>query len=138
MSLLGTGIEIMATAEYLDELHVRILRVTEDLRRIQRDLNCAAMEVPGNTELMEALTQVSELETMHVLQTALDQMRRFLWFYMQVMTNQCEAGEHLRQSLRPPSEAVGGSDVTLVEKFKQASDAAILRYLSDGKTQKPN
>src|SRR5437016_1158942 len=42
--------------EYLENVHLRILRVTEDLRAIQRDLNCAAMEAPGNPELLEALS----------------------------------------------------------------------------------
>ena len=138
MSFLGTGMEGMATAEYLDELHVRILRVTEDLRRIQRDLNWAATEVPGNPEIMEALTQLPELETLHVLRSSLDQMRHFLWSYLQVMTNPSEPGDRLRAGLPPTCGDTGSSDVGLVEKFKQATDAAILRYLSEGKTPKPN
>ena len=32
--------------EYMEDVHLRILRVTEDLRAIQRELNCAAMEAP--------------------------------------------------------------------------------------------
>jgi hypothetical protein len=48
----------------LDEVHVRILRVTEDLRAIQRELNCAAMEAPGNPELLEALTQLPEMDSL--------------------------------------------------------------------------
>ena len=49
--------------EYLENVHLRILRVTEDLRAIQRDLNCAAMEAPGNPELLEALSADPELES---------------------------------------------------------------------------
>ena len=30
----------------MDDLHLRIARVTEDLRTIQQDLNCAAMQAP--------------------------------------------------------------------------------------------
>jgi len=41
--------------EYMDEINVRILRVTEDLRAIQQELNCAAMQAPSNPELMENL-----------------------------------------------------------------------------------
>jgi hypothetical protein len=130
----------MATEEYLDELHVRILRVTEDLRRIQRDLNRAAVEAPGNADLIEALTQVPELETLNLLRSALDQMRHFLRFYLQVMTNHSEAGDRLRQSIRqkPSEDTSATAETTLLEKFKHATDAAILRYLSDGKGQKPN
>ena len=37
----------MAKEDLLDDVHIRILRVTEDLRVIQRELNCAAMQAPG-------------------------------------------------------------------------------------------
>ena len=30
----------------MEEIHLRILRVTDDLRMIQRELNCAAMQAP--------------------------------------------------------------------------------------------
>ena len=70
----------------LEDVHLRILRVTEDLRAIQRELNCIAMETPGNPELMEAINRLPEIESVEILRTALDQMRHFLWFYMQVVT----------------------------------------------------
>jgi hypothetical protein len=123
----------------LDEVHVRILRVTEDLRAIQRELNCAAMEAPGNPELLEALTQLPEMDSLQVLKSALDQMRHFLWFYIQVMTNHSEAGDELRQSIVPkPSASDRGTDASLLEKFKTAADTALLQYLSDSKDRKPN
>ena len=86
-----TGPMSMEKNDYLEDVHLRILRVTDDLRAIQRELNCAAMEAPGNPELMEALNEVPELESLEVLKTALDQMRHFLWFYLQVMTNESES-----------------------------------------------
>ena len=82
----------MEKGDFLDEVHVRILRVTEDLRAIQQTLNCAAMQAPGDPELMEALCELPEIESLQVLKSALDQMRHFLWFYMQVMTNDSEDG----------------------------------------------
>src|SRR5215468_12286326 len=94
--------------DYLEDVHLRILRVTDDLRAIQRELNCAAMEAPGNPELMEALNEVPELESLEVLKSALDQMRHFLWFYLQVMTNESEFGNRLRETIRqkPSNDAV--------------------------------
>jgi len=126
--------------DFLDDIHVRILRITEDLRVIQRELNCAAMEAPGDPELMEMLSEVPELESLQVLKSALDQMRHFLWFYMQVMTNESEEGEKLRQTIRqkPSEDSVLSPRIAAAEKFKYAADAALLRYLSDGKTRKPN
>jgi hypothetical protein len=122
----------MAKQEYLDDVHVRILRVTEDLRAIQRELNCAAMQAPSDPELMEVLTQLPELESLDVLKSALDQMRHFLWFYVQVMTSGEAAEEKPRQSSAKPAEA------SFVEKYSQATDAALLRYFADAKHRKPN
>ena len=130
----------MDKSDFLDEVHVRILRVTEDLRAIQQTLNCAAMQAPGDPELMEALCQLPEIESLHVLKSALDQMRHFLWFYMQVMTNESESGERLRQSIRQKvsADSVLSPEASFLEKFKTASDTALMRYLSDGKNRKPN
>ena len=130
----------MGKQDYLDEIHVRILRVTEDLRVIQRQLNCAAMEAASDPELMEALSQLPELDALQVLKSALDQMRHFLWFYMQVMTNESDSGEKLRETIRqkPTTGTLMGADASFLEKFKTASDTAFIRYLSDGKNRKPN
>jgi hypothetical protein len=130
----------MGKQEYLDEVHVRILRVTEDMRAIQRELNCAAMEAPSDPELMEALSQLPELDSLQALKSSLDQMRHFLWFYMQVMTNESEVGERMRQSIRQKNsdDKVLGAEASFLEKFQAASDTALLRYLSDAKSRKPN
>jgi len=130
----------MQSDEILDDLHIRILRVTEDLRAIQQQLNCAAMQAPNDPELMEALCQAPEIQSLKVLKTSLDQMRHFLWFYMQVMTNESEDGERLRESIRLQStpEAVVSPRIAAAEKFRHAADAALLQFLSDGKARKPN
>ena len=126
--------------DFLDDIHVRILRVTEDLRVIQRELNCAAMEAPSDPELMEALSQLPEMESLQVLKSAIDQMRHFLWFYIQVMTNETEAGDQIRKSIRQEAseEAVVSPEAAFLKKCRSATDTAILRYLSDGKSHKPN
>ena len=130
----------MERDEYLDDIQIRILRVTEDLRAIQRELNFAAMEAPGDPELLEALSQLPEMEAVQVLKSAVDQMRHFLWFYMQVMTNESEAGEKLRESLRqkPSEDAVVGPDTSFLEKYRIAGGSIFPRHLTDGKNRKPN
>ncbi len=125
----------MPKDDYLDDVHVRIVRVTEDLRVIQRELNCAAMQAPGDPELMEALTQLPELESLEVLKSALDQMRHFLWFYIQVMTTDSEVEDRLRQSFSKKGPA---REAAFIEKYQYSTDAALLRYLADGKNRKPN
>ena len=126
----------MSKQDYLDDVHSRILRVTEDLRAIQRELNCAAMQAPGDPELMEALTQLPEVESIEVLKSALDQMRHFLWFYVQVMTSDTEPDPRSvapasPQSARPKEPSFG-------EKYSQLTDATLLRYIADAKNRKPN
>jgi hypothetical protein len=130
----------MQSDEILDDLHLRILRVTEDLRAIQQQLNCAAMQAPGDPELMESLCEVPELESLQVLKAALDQMRHFLFFYAQIMNNESEVGEQLRESIRqtPDTGAAISPRIAAAEKFKYAADAALLQFLSDGKVRKPN
>jgi hypothetical protein len=130
----------MAKEEYLEDVHNRILRVTEDLRAIQRQLNCAAMEAPADPELMEALSAVPEMESLQTLRVALDQMRHFLFFYMQVVMNESEAGDKIRQTLRLKNTdgVVLSPEITESERLRAAADLALLQYLAEGKTRKPN
>ena len=129
----------MAANDFMDDIDLRILRVTEDLRAIQRELNCAAMQAPGDPELMEQLAELNEVESIQTLKSALDQMRHFLWFYMQVIGTEGE-GEELRQALRqrPSQDTPSASEATVFEKIRQATNAAMMRYLAEGKVRKPN
>jgi hypothetical protein len=122
----------------MDDLHTRMVRVTEDLRAIQRELNCAAMEAPSDPELMEALSALPETEAIQVLTKSLDQMRHFLWFYTQVMSNEPELGDKLRQSNASQTVEDGKVDTSFLDKFTRADEAVLLRYLADAKDRKPN
>jgi hypothetical protein len=121
--------------ESMEDIHLRILRVNDDLRVIQRELNCAAMQVPTDPELLEALADPPELESIQVLKSSLDQMRHFLWFYMQVVTTDSEMGEKFRQTLRQDAPA---HSPEAEQQFQNATDAIMLRYLADSKFRKPN
>ena len=125
----------MPKEDYLDDVHVRMLRVTEDLRVIQRELNCAATQAPGDPELMEALSQLPEIESLEVLKSALDQMRHFLWFYVQVMTSDSDAEDHPPQN---PAKLQSATEASFIEKYKSMTEAALLRHYTEGKNRKPN
>ena len=124
----------------MDDLHLRIARVTEDLRTIQQELNCAAMQAPSDPELMEALNSLSETEPIDTLRSALDQMRHFLWFYSQVMDNEPELGDHLRQV----TPAAAQSDEPLkvegsfLDKLSRADELVLLHHMALAKQRKPN
>jgi hypothetical protein len=120
----------------MDEIHLRILRVTEDLRAIQQELNCAAMQASSDPELMEVLADRAELDSLQVLKSALDQMRHFLWFYMQVMTSDSELGDKIRRSLQLDSKRQ--EEELVQQQFQSATDSIMLRFLADNKHRKPN
>ena len=124
--------------ESMEEIHLRILRITEDLRVIQRELNCAAMQAPTDPELMEALADPPEMESIRLLKSTLDQMRHFLWFYTQVMSNDPELGDKLRQSNASHNVGDGNVDTSFLGKLTRADEAVLLRYLADAKERKPN
>jgi len=124
----------------MEELHLRIARVTEDLRTIQRELNCAAMQAPSDPELMEALNSLSETEPIETLRMALDQMRHFLWFYSQVMRDGGEAEEKLRESTATKSTAdeSAKAESKFLERLTRADELLLLQHLAEAKQRKPN
>lgn len=130
----------MSREDSTEELHIRIARVTEDLRSIQRELNCAAMEAPSDPELMEALNSLSETEPIDTLRSALDQMRHFLWFYSQVMSNEPELGDKLRQAA--PSKTASDDSPRLESSFldhlSRADEVMLMHHLAEAKQRKPN
>ncbi len=130
----------MNADDYMDDIDLRILRVTEDLRAIQRELNCAAMQASADPELMESLSGFNEMESIEALRAALDQMRHFLWFYMEIIGSDSEMAERLRKAVRqnPSIDRPVPTESTVLDRIKSAADAAMLQYLSDGKVRKPN
>ncbi|MGA9389796.1 MAG: hypothetical protein WBV69_05050 [Candidatus Sulfotelmatobacter sp.] len=122
----------------MNDLHTRMMRVTEDLRVIQRELNCAAMQAPSDPELMEALSALPETEAIQVLCKTLDQMRHFLWFYTQVMSNDPELGDRLRQSAASKTSEDNKVDGSFLDQLTRADEALLLRYMAEAKERKPN
>jgi len=129
----------MAT-EDINDLHRRIARVTDDLRTIQQDLNCAVMQAPSDPELMEALSSFSETEPIETLRVALDQMRHFLWFYSEVMNNEPELGDKLRQAgpVKTASDELPKSEGTFLDHLSRADELMLLYHLAEAKRRKPN
>jgi hypothetical protein len=124
----------------MNDLHLRIARVTDDLRKIQQELNCAAMQAPSDPELMEALNSLAETEPIETLRAALDQMRHFLWFYEQVMSNEPEFGDKLRQcsGAKPSSDEAPKSGKAFLDQLSRADEMVLLHHLAEAKRRKPN
>ncbi len=128
----------MGNSTEMDDLHTRMMRVTEDLRVIQRELNCAAMQAPSDPELMEALSTLPETEAIQTLCKSLDQMRHFLWFYTQVMSNDPELGDKLRQASGSGKLENPKPDTSFLDQLNRTDEALLLRYLVESKERKPN
>jgi hypothetical protein len=126
--------------EDMDDLHLRIARVTEDLRTIQQELNCAAMQAPSDPELMEALNSLSETEPIETLRSALDQMRHFLWFYSQVMSNEPELGDKLRQAgpAKTANDETPRSGSSFLDQLSRADELMLLHHVAEARRRKPN
>ncbi len=124
----------------MNDLHRRIVRVTEDLRAIQQELNCAAMQAPSDPELMEALNSLSETEPIETLKSALDQMRHFLWFFSQVMENEPELGEKLSQSIasKMAGDELPKLEGTFLDRLSRADELILLQHMAQAKQRKPN
>jgi hypothetical protein len=124
----------------MDDLHLRIARVTEDLRTIQQELNCAAMQAPSDPELMESLNSLAETEPIDTLRSALDQMRHFLWFYSQVMSNEPELGDKLRQAsaAKTATDEKPKTGSSFLDQLSRADEAMLLHHLADARRRKPN
>ena len=118
--------------EDMDDLHLRIARVTEDLRTIQQELNCAAMQAPSDPELMETLNSLSETEPIETLRSALDQMRHFLWFYSQVMSNEPELGDKLRQAgpAKTANDETPRSGSSFLDQLSRADELMLLHHVA--------
>ena len=128
------------TIDDMDDLHRRIARVTEDLRNIQQELNCAAMQAPSDPELMEALNSLAETEPIETLSSALDQMRHFLWFYSQVMSNEPELGDKLRQCAPAPTanDETPKTGSAFLDQLSRADEIMLLHHLAEARRRKPN
>jgi hypothetical protein len=98
------------------------------------------MQAPSDPELMEALSALPETEAIQILCKSLDQMRHFLWFYTQVMSNEPELGDKLRQSnaSKTVEDGNGNVDTSFLDQLTRADEALLLRYMAEAKERKPN
>jgi hypothetical protein len=89
---------------------------------------------------MEALNSLAEIEPIETLRVTLDQMRHFLWFYAQVMSNEPEFGDKLRQSasVKTSTDEKPKLENSFLEKLSRADELMLLHHLAEAKTRKPN
>ena len=117
----------------------RIERVIQDLCAIQEDLNRLliddATRAPGGVPLSAHIDELRDLKSV------VDQMRHFLWFYIQVVSENSVASERtlqlLRQVSKTPDALRPDSPLSFLERLNALSEYALVHYHEDG-NNKPN
>jgi hypothetical protein len=67
-------------------------------------------------------------------------MRHFLWFYTQVMNNESELGDKLRQTIqtKPASDEKIKLKTSFLDRLSRSDEATLVHYLAEAKERKPN
>jgi hypothetical protein len=87
----------------MSDMKTRVERVVAELSSLQRDLNQQLMEGAEATNVTgQAATPptAAEIAPIRDLKSVVDQVRHFLWFYLQVSSAGSESAERTRQLLR--------------------------------------
>jgi hypothetical protein len=73
----------------------RIQRATEELNQLQAELGRRVMDFEKYTDQTTFLEEPGSLELLSALKATVDEMRRFLWFYIDRMAKQTGADANL-------------------------------------------
>jgi hypothetical protein len=67
-------------------------------------------------------------------------MRHFLWFYSQVMSNEPELGDKMRQAgmAKTSRDETPKSGSTFLDQLSRADELMLLHHLADARRRKPN
>ena len=86
------------------------------------------------------LTDLLQSEPIETLRSALDQMRHFLWFYAEVMNNEPELGDKLRQAsaAKTATDEAPKSGSSFLDQLSRADEVMLLQHLAESRRRKPN
>jgi hypothetical protein len=122
-------------------LSMRMEWVMQELAAIQEELNRMLVEDATNGSSPRLRTSTEDVEALRDLKSVVDQLRHFLWFYLQVVTEGSETAERTMQLLRHasknPGTVNGANQLTFLERMNALTEYALVHYRDDG-TGKPN
>jgi hypothetical protein len=125
----------------MTELKSRVDRIVRELASIQEDLNHRMVEDATNPTGTALRPAEQDLDALRDLKSVVDQMRQFLWIYLQVVNGGSEASERtlqlLRQVSKQPRVLHGNSPLTFLERLNALTEYALVHYREDG-DGKPN
>ena len=107
----------------MDDITRRMRHITEELQEMQQRLQEALLEGPIGPENIGPPEDPVSLEEVKDFKTGIDQMRQFLWFFVEAVDD--DTGEKLIQLLRHAARTDNRVLGTL-DQINSASDYAIL------------
>jgi len=125
----------------MQDFSVRVQNLVEDLAALQHDLNQRLMTGAVDDGASPQLGESADAESIRNLKCAVDQLRHFLWFYLQALSSGSEAGEKTMQLLRQVAKngrsLSGASSLTFLERINALAEYALVHYNS-GDAKRPN
>lgn len=116
----------------MQDFSVRVQNLVEDISSLQRDLNQRLMTGAVDDGASPMLGESTDAEAIRNLKCAVDQLRHFLWFYLQALSSGSEAGEKtmqlLRQVAKDGSTLSNTSSLTFLERLNALAEYALVHY----------
>ena len=125
----------------MSDYNERLAHVVQELASLQRDLNQLLMDDAAAAGPTFEFAEKVDAGALRDLKSVVDQMRHFLWFYLQAVSGGSEAGERTMQLLRQiscNSAAIAKADpATFLERLNALADFALADHTSNP-ARKPN
>jgi hypothetical protein len=122
------------------ELDDRIREVSDELCSIQKEMNRMLMRAISEGQGSPAYDHASALSTLADFKLVVDQLRQFLWFYMQVV-NESEISEEtarvLRRAQHDPRTDGETYAINFLRQMNGSSEYALV-HVGPGGRRKPN
>jgi hypothetical protein len=120
----------------VSQLAERIQTAVAELSAIQRELNQQLVAAAAH-DAASALAEQPEAEAVRDLKCVLDQLRHFLWFYLQAISDDSETSEKtlqlLRQVAKDPARLAKSSSLSFLERLNALSEYALVHYKADAR-----
>jgi hypothetical protein len=124
----------------MSDYNARIQRVVQELASLQRDLNQLLMDSAADDAAVQ-FAEAVDANALRDLKSVTDQLRHFLWFYLQAVFGTSESSARTMQLLRQAHKSSTShgqtSPLTFLQRLNAMAEYALVHYVGDP-TVKPN
>ena len=125
----------------MKDLTVRIQYLVDELASVQRELNEQLLRSAQSDPITGLHVEPSEGDAVRNLKCVVDQVRHFLWFYLQATSRGSEGSEKTLQLLRQMAHNAGSlattSPLSFLERLNALSEYALVHYQASD-DERPN